>query len=189
MTHKANGKGDSSMIKDFALLMLTFAMLAFCPLGRAQDDGPAIDSTIAVVRANMQADRAALITTGMNFSDKDGAAFWPIYQQYDYERSRLDDRRAAVIKQYTLKFRNLTDADAKAMADQMFDCESRLAELKKKYYKKFNKVLPALTVTTFFQLERRIDLMMDMQVEAALPPLTEAQYTVPARSVAEPPQQ
>jgi hypothetical protein len=75
------------------------------------------------------------------------------------------------------------------MADQMFDCESRLAELKKKYYKKFNKVLPALTVTTFFQLERRIDLMMDMQVEAALPPLTEAQYTVPARSVAEPPQQ
>ena len=67
-----------------------------------------------------------------------------------YERSRLDDRRAAVIKQYTQKFPNLTDADAKAMADQMFDCESRLAELKKKYYKKFNKVLPALTVTKFF---------------------------------------
>jgi hypothetical protein len=137
----------------------------------------------------MRADRAALITTGMNFTDKDGAAFWPIYQQYEYERSRLDDRRAAVIKQYTQKFRNLSDADAKAMADQMFDCESRLAELKKKYYKKFNKVLPAVTVTTFFQLERRIDLMMDMQVEAALPPLTEAQYTVPESSVAEPPQQ
>jgi hypothetical protein len=177
------------MMKNSALLMVTFAMLAFCPLGRAQDQEPSIDSTIAVVRANMRADRAALITTGMNFTDKDGAAFWPIYQQYEYERSRLDDRRAAVIKQYTQKFRNLTDADAKAMADQMFDCESRLAELKKKYYKKFNKVLPALTVTTFFQLERRIDLMMDMQVEAALPPLTEAQYTVPGSSVAEPPQQ
>ena len=60
--------------------------------------GPTIDSTIAVVRANMQADRTALITAGMNFNDKDGAAFWPIYQQYEYERSRLDDRRVAVIK-------------------------------------------------------------------------------------------
>jgi Spy/CpxP family protein refolding chaperone len=177
------------MMKNSALLMVTFAMLAFCPLGRAQDQEPNIDSTIAVVRANMQADRTALITAGMNFNDKDGAAFWPIYQQYEYERSRLDDRRVAVIKEYTQKYPNLTDAEAKAMAEQMFDCESRQAELKKKYYKKFNKVLPALTVAKFFQLERRVDLLMDMNVEYSLPPLTQAQYTVPGSSVAEPPQQ
>jgi hypothetical protein len=168
--------------------MVTFAILAFCPLGRAQDQDLTIDSTIAVVRANMQADRTALVTAGMHFNDKEGAAFWPIYQQYEYERSRLDDGRAAVIKLYTQKYPNLTDAEAKAMADQMLDCESRLAELKKKYYKKFNRVLPALTVTKFFQLDRRIDLMMDMQVEASLPPLTQAQYTVQGTSVAEPPE-
>ena len=174
------------MIKKSALLMVTFAMFSFCPLGRAQEQEPTVDSAIAVVRANMRAGRTALITTGMNFSEKDGAAFWPIYQQYEYERSRVDDRRAAVVKEYTQKYPSLTDAEAKAMAEQMLDCESRLAALKKKYYKKFNRVLPALTVTKFFQLERRIDLMMDMQVEAALPPLTEAQYAVPAVSVEEP---
>src|SRR5208282_933890 len=177
------------MMKNSALLVVTFAMLALCPLGRAQDQEPTIDSTIAVVRANMQADRTTLITAGMNFNDKDGAAFWPIYQQYEYERSRLDDRRAAVIKQYTQKYPTLTDAEAKAMAEQMLECESRLAELKKKYYKKFNKVLPALTVAKFFQLERRIDLLMDMQVESVLPPLTQAQYAVPGSGVAELPQQ
>ena len=177
------------MIKNCALLMVRFAMLAFCTLGHAQDQEPTIDSTIAVVRANMQADRTALITQGMNFNDKEGAAFWPIYQQYQYERSRLDDRRSAVIKQYTQKYPNLTDAEAKTMAEQMLDCESRLAELKKQYYKKFNRVLPALTVTKFFQLERRVDLMMDMQVESSLPPLTQAHYTVPGGSVAESPEQ
>jgi Spy/CpxP family protein refolding chaperone len=177
------------MMKNSALLVATFAMLAFCPLGRAQDQEPTIDSTIAVARANMKADRTTLITTGMNFNDKEGAAFWPIYQQYEYERSRVDDRRAAVIKQYAQKYPNLTDAEAKAMADQMLDCESRQAELKKKYYKKFNKVLPALTVTKFFQLDRRIDLLIDMNVEVSLPPLTQAQYTVPGSNVTEPPQQ
>jgi hypothetical protein len=177
------------MMKNSALLVVTFAMLAFCPLGRAQDQEPAIDSIIAVVRANMKADRTTLITTGMNFNDKEGAAFWPIYRQYEYERSRVDDRRAAVIKQYSQKYPTLTDADARAMAEQMLDCESRQAELKKKYYKKFNRVLPALTVTKFFQLERRVDLMMDMQVEASLPPLTQAQYTPQGVTVAEPPQQ
>ncbi len=177
------------MMKNSALLVVTFAMLAFCPLGRAQDQEPTIDSTIAIVRANMKADRTTLITTGMNFSEKDGAVFWPIYQRYEYERSRLDDRRVAVIKEYTKKYPTLTDAEAKAMAEQMLDCEARQAELKKKYYKKFNKVLPALTVTKFFQLERRVDLMMDMQVEASMPPLTQAQFTPQGVTVAEPPQQ
>ena len=113
------------MMKNSALLGVTFAMLAFCPLGRAQDQKPTIDSTIAVVRANMKANRTAIITTAMNFNEKDGAAFWPIYREYEYERSRLDDRRAAVIKEYTQKYPKLTDAEAKAMAEQMLDCDSR----------------------------------------------------------------
>jgi hypothetical protein len=169
------------MIKNAAFFVLTLAILAICPLGRAQDQEPTIDSTIAVLRANMQADRTTLITAGMNFNDKEGAAFWPIYREYQYERSRVDDRRSAVIKEYTQKYPNLTDAEAKAMAEQMLDCDARLAELKKKYYKKFNRLLPALTVTKFFQLERRVDLMMDMQVEASLPPLTQTQYIQQAR--------
>jgi hypothetical protein len=177
------------MIKKYALFILSFAMLAICPLGRAQDQEPTIDSTIAVVRANMQADRTTLITAGMNFDEKDGAAFWPIYQQYQIERSRLDDRRVAVIKEYSKKYPNVTDAEAKSMAEQMLDCDSRLAELKKKYYKKFNKVLPALTVSKFFQLDRRVDLMMDMQVESSLPPLTQANYKAQGASVAATPEQ
>jgi hypothetical protein len=177
------------MMKNSALLMVTFSMLAFCLICRAQDQEPTIDSTIAVVRANMQADRTTLTTTGMNLNDKDSAAFWPIYQQYEYERARLDDGRVAVIKEYTRKYPTLTDAEAKAMAEQMLEGDYRLAALKKKYYKKFNKVLPALTVARFFQLDRRIDLMMDMQVEASLPPLTQAKYTGQTGSMAELPQQ
>ena len=164
------------MMKNSALLVVTFAMLAFCPLGRAQDQEPTIDSTIAVARANMRADRTTLITTGINFTDKEGAAFWPIYRQYEHERSTVNDLRGAVIKEYAEKYPNLPDADAKEMTEKMLDYDSRIAALKRKYFNKFNKVLPAFTVTRFFQLDHRIDLMIDMKVEASLPPLTERQY-------------
>jgi hypothetical protein len=177
------------MMKNCALLMITFAMLAFCPFGRAQDEEPSIDSAIEVARANMRADRATITTQAMNFSDKEAAAFWPVYRQYEYERFRLDDGRVAVIKEYSHKYPTLTDAEAKAMAEKMFEYDSRLAALKKKYYKKFNKVLPALTVTKFFQLDRRVDLLMDMNVESSLPPLTQAKYDGQRGSVAESPQQ
>jgi len=157
------------MIRKCLLLTTTFAMFALPSVCRAQTQEPSLDSSIAVIRANMAADRATIITTAMNFSDKDAAAFWPIYRNYEHERSTLDDRRVAVIKEYAGKYSTLTDADAKAMAERMFDCDSRLAELKKAYFKKFNKVLPAYTVTKFFQLEHRIDLLMDTKVESSLP--------------------
>jgi hypothetical protein len=51
----------------------------------------------------------------------------------------------------------------------MLDYESRLAALKKKYFKKFNRVLPAVTVVKFFQLEHRLDLVIDMKIASALP--------------------
>jgi len=171
------------------LLTIAFAMVALSPICRAQTQELSIGSAIEVARANMQADRATIIGGAMNFSEKDSAAFWPVYRQYERERSTLDDGRVAVIKEYTGKYSTLSDADAKAMAEQMFEYDSRLAALKKTYFKKFNKVLPALTVTKFFQLDHRIDLLVDMQVESSLPPLTQAQYTVPGSSVAEPPQQ
>ena len=177
------------MKKNCALLIVTFAMLAFCPLGRTQDQEPNIDSVIEVARAEMRADKATVITATMNFNDKDGAAFWPIYRQYEHERSLLGDGRMAVVKEYTQKYPDLSDSEAKGMAQRMFEYDSRLAAVKKKYYKKFNKALPALTVTKFFQLDRRIDLVVDMQLEASLPPLTQAHYTVRGSSVAEPPQQ
>jgi len=163
------------MIRKSVLLTIMFAMFALPAVCRAQDQQPSLDSVIEVFRADMRADRATIITEAMNFSDKDAAAFWPIYRKYEYERSTLDDRRVAVIKEYAEKYTTLTDADAKAMAERMFDCDSRLAELKKTYFKKFNKVLPAFTVTKFFQLEHRIDLLTDMKVESSLPPLTRPQ--------------
>jgi hypothetical protein len=113
----------------------------------------------------------------MNFNDKDAATFWPIYRQYEYERTALEDARIALIKEYTEKDANLSDAEAKSMAERMFEYDSRLAALKKKYFKKFNRVLPALAVTKFFQVDRRIDLLVDMNVESSLPPLARVQYS------------
>jgi hypothetical protein len=154
---------------------VAFASLALSALCHAQDLPASLNSSIELVRAGAQADRVATITAAMNFPDKDGAAFWPIYRKYAYERSRLDDRRVGVIKEYAAKYPAITDREAKEMAVEMFDCDARLAALKRRYFKKFNSVLPALTVTQFFQLEHRIDLMMDMRVDATLPPLLEAQ--------------
>ena len=80
----------------------------------------------------------------MNFSDKDAAAFWPIYRKYEYQRSLLDDRRAAVIKEYAQKYSALSDVDAKAMAERMFDCESRLGGVEENVFQEVQHGTPSV---------------------------------------------
>jgi hypothetical protein len=171
------------MIQKRLVLTTVILMFVLSLLCGAQTQEPSVESQqpnvgsmIEQARAEMQADRTAVIIAAMNFSDKDAALFWPIYRQYEYERSTLEDSRVAVIREYAKKYPDLTDTEAKSMAEQMFDYDARLAALKKKYFKKFNKALPALTVTKFFQLDRRLDLVTDMQMESSLPPLTQARF-------------
>jgi len=163
------------MVRKSVLLTMLFAVLAGAAVCRAQTQQPSVVSAIESFRADTRADRVTLITAAMQFNDKDAAAFWPIYRKYEYERSTLEDRRAAVIKKYVEKYSTLTDTDAKAITERLLDCESRLIALKKTYFKKFNTALPALTVAKFFQLDHRIDLLVDMKVESALLPLGQQQ--------------
>lgn len=125
----------------FVLLTLLLATLSSVCLAQTNEQQPSFDSVIAVARANMQADKATIISAAMRFTNQEGAAFWPIYRQYEHDRSTLDDGRVSVIKEYTEKYPKLTDAEAKDMAERMFEFDSRLAALKKTYYKKFNKIL------------------------------------------------
>ena len=192
-TRDASSIGPDTMICKTLLIVMTFAMFTLSPLCRAQSEEGSIDSAvnpessinsaIEVARAGSRAERASIISTAMSFSDKDAVTFWPIYRQYEYERASLDDGRVAVIKEYTDKNATVTDAEAKSMAERMFEYDSRLVMLKKKYFKKLNKVLPAFTVTKFFQVDRRIDLLMDMNVEAALPPLTLSRRAASAQNM------
>jgi hypothetical protein len=164
------------MTRNSFLVTLGLALFASSSLCQAQNQQPpSFESAISVVRAGIQANKTATVGQVMDLDDKQAAAFWPIYRRYEYDRSKLDDARVDIIKQYTEKFPDLQDDEAKSLAERMFAYESGIAALKKRYYKEFNKVLPALKVTQFFQLERRIDLMIDMKVESTLPPLTQLQ--------------
>jgi len=169
-------RGAQIMIRNSLLLTIGLASATLSPICHAQsEEPPSLESSISIVRAGIQANKTATVGQMMAFNDKEATVFWPIYRQYEYDRSKLDDARVDVIKDYTEHFPDLTDAEAKKLADRMFEYESGLAALKKSYFTKFTRVLPAVRVTQFFQLERRIDLMIDMKVESTLPPLTQAQ--------------
>lgn len=162
----------ASALKGIAVL--TIGTMLIIP-ALARDNGPvgdpSLDAYIDAIRADLRSDKINVITEAMQFNDKDAAVFWPVYKKYDAEQTKLNDERIQVIKNYADHWVSLTDDEAKKLAEKSLDLESRRADLRKGYFAEFSRVLPGLTVAKFFQLEYRLDLLVDLRIASELPAL------------------
>ena len=122
-----------------------------------------------LLRANVKAKKVEIITEIMQFSDADGATFWPIYRQYDFELSKLGDVRVQLITDYIKNYDNITNEKADELMSAALALEEQRAELKKKYFDVMKKALSARTAARFFQVENQIQQVVDLQVSASLP--------------------
>lgn len=154
------------------LVLIPLAILLCGAAAFAQITEPDMESQIASLRADLRADKIAIITEAMRFTEAEAKAFWPVYRQYESELVTLNDQRVAIIKNYSDKYASITDADAKLMMNQALDFESRRTDLKRKYVTLFEKAgLRPLMVARYFQLEHRLDLLVDLKLAASLPAL------------------
>jgi len=156
-------------------ILFAAVLLSLCVssnVSAAQSSEGNLDSYIEKLRADVRADKVAIITDAMQFNDQESKIFWPVYRKYEADITKINDQRLALIKSYSDKFVSMTDADAKAIIDQSLDFESRRTDVKKKYAEEFQKAgLSSLTLAKFLQLEHRLDLLVDLKVASELPSL------------------
>jgi len=138
----------------------------------AQSNEPSFDSWIESIRADLRADKVAIVGQAMQLSDQDSKVLWPVYRRYEADVAKVNDQRVALMKSYTDKFTTLTEADAKGMIDQSLKFESERIDIRKKYAEEFQKAgLSSLTIAKFLQPEHRLDLLVDLKIASLLPPL------------------
>jgi hypothetical protein len=122
-----------------------------------------------LLRSDVRAQKVAIITEVMHFTEAEDAAFWPIYREYDLEMAKLGDERVALIAEYASNYSNLTDAIAEKLASKALDLEARRQALKSKYFDRFKTALSPRTALRFLQVEHQLLLLIDLQISAALP--------------------
>lgn len=122
-----------------------------------------------LLRSDIRLQKVALITEVMQFTEAEGAAFWPVYREYEAEMAKLGDERLALVADYARNFDTLTDAVADRLAKSALDLEARRQAVKAKYYERFKAVLKPRTALRFLQVEHQLLLLIDLQVSAALP--------------------
>ena len=122
-----------------------------------------------LLRSDVRAQKVAVFTQMMAFTESEDAAFWPIYREHELELSRLNDERLAAIEAYAKAYTSLTPTVADQLAQKALDLEARRTALKQKYYKKVKAVLSPIRAAQALQIENQIQLLVDLQVAASLP--------------------
>lgn len=133
-----------------------------------------IDRDIQMLRQDLRSKKKQTIAANLQLTDTEATKFWPVYDQYVAELTKINDEKYAVIKEYADAWGNMKDDEALSLTRRALAVEEKVAQLRIKYFPIFSKVVSGSTVATFFQIERRVQALVDLQLSAQLP-LVQAQ--------------
>src|SRR5271167_4262015 len=127
------------------------------------------DQDVEMLRANLRAHRKEIMAQNMTLTADEATKFWPIFDQYRKEAIKPNDARWALIKDYAANYDTMTDAQAQDYMKRSTDVDQQLLALRMKYVPVFEKVISAKKTALCYQIDRRIDLLINLQLSAIIP--------------------
>jgi hypothetical protein len=163
------------VIRKYVLSMSMAAMVILTGIsvgyGQAQATSAqsSVDQDIALLRKDVRSDRKQIIAANMQLTDAEAPKFWPVYDQYTAELAKINDAKVFVIKDYAANYSTLTDDQALALTRKIIGIEESVGQLRLKYVPIFSKVISGKKTALFFQLDRRLTGLVDLQVASQVP--------------------
>src|SRR5580765_466043 len=121
------------------------------------------DEDIALLRQDIRAMKMQVIGQNMSLSDTEAQKFWPIYKHYADDLHEVNNSKYALLKQYAETWATMTDQDALIYVRHWMEVDAEAQGLRLKYVPAVTGVLPGKKAATFFQLDRRLSMMVDLQ--------------------------
>jgi hypothetical protein len=135
----------------------------------SKDSQTVTEQDVKLLRQDLRSQKKQLIAANLTLTDAESTKFWPVYDQFSAEMTTLGDQKYALIKEYAQNFGSLTDAQAQSLLNRSLALDAAATQLRIKYVPIVNKVLPGTKTATFFQMERRISTLIDLQVASQIP--------------------
>jgi hypothetical protein len=151
--------------RKISILLLTAGMAMPVWKGNAQT----LDDEIEVARGALKADRKATVAKAMQFSEQEGKAFWPLYEQYRAEMNKSGDALVKLIKDYAQLYPDVPDDRAKVMLKELGRLEKHLVETRNYHFEKIGRVISPAKTLRFAQVENRLDLALRIGMAAEVP--------------------
>jgi hypothetical protein len=127
------------------------------------------DANIQLMRQDIRSERKQVVAANMPLTDTEATKFWPVYDRYIAETIKVNDVRLALLKEYAKSFDTVTDEQADSLIKRWLALDQDNTQLRLKYIPEFEKVISHKKTAMFFQIDRRISMMIDLQLASQVP--------------------
>jgi Spy/CpxP family protein refolding chaperone len=127
------------------------------------------DQDIEMLRQDIRAQRKQITAENMTLTADEATKFWPIFDQYRQAAIKANDDRWALIKEYAASYNTMTDAQAQDYMKRANAIDEQLLALRMRYVPLFEKVISAKKTALWYQIDRRIDLLINLQLGSVIP--------------------
>lgn len=138
------------------------------PAERPVDAGK-LRAFIELARSDIRTEKTLIIAQNIQFTEDEATGFWAFHSDYNNELNKLLDQRLELLDHYAATYKDMTDKQAADLAGKAFNWEEKRTKLKRIWFKKFCKVIPAKKAAQFFQIENQLNAVLDLRLAASLP--------------------
>lgn len=152
-------------MKFLRLIVLVLAAAVAAP-ALAQDT-----SNMEILRQKIKADKKLLVAQNMQLTDAEAKAFWPVYDAYQADLQKINQRMGKAISDYADAYNKgpIANDTAKKLLEESLAIEDAEVKLKRSYVPKLEKAIPAAKVARFIQIENKIRAAIRYELAGAIP--------------------
>ena len=137
----------------------------------SQSGGPIVATAadIQLMRQDLRTRKQKLIAQNLPMTESEADKFWAVYGRYTEDLKQINDEKFRLVKQYGDSWGTMTNHEALAYIRRWLEVDEQVHQLRSKYVVDVSHALPGKKVATFFQLDRRISMIMDVQLSSQMP--------------------
>jgi len=99
--------------------------------------------------------KIGFFTKRLNLSSSEAEKFWPVYNEYQNQKTRLQMEKTLIIRTFNQNEKTLSDREISALGDKLIGIITEESALAITLHKKLKEVLPPAKVIRFYQAENQ----------------------------------
>jgi PBP1b-binding outer membrane lipoprotein LpoB len=163
---------EKTMMKISMAALVLGVIFNGCALAQqspATNGSIASDQDVQLLRKDLRSARKQIVAANMLLSESEAQKFWPVYDEYTVEVTKINDKKLAIIEEYAANYQNLSDDKAHSLVEQWAQADDSALKSREKYFPQVEKAISSKKAARFFQIDRRIALLVDLQVASEIP--------------------
>ena len=132
-----------------------------------QDTQWSADEDAQLLKKDLRSQKKQIVAANMDLTDTEAEKFWPVYDRYAGDTAKVYDTKIALLQEYLENYQTMSGDQAESYLRRRAAVEQDMMQVRLDYLPKFRKVLTGREAALFYQIDWRLDLMINLQLAQA----------------------